>query len=265
MSGQRREVDLEPAFVLHGRAYRDSSAILEVFSEGYGRVGLVGRGVRGPKSRWRGILQPFVPLLLSWRGRGELATLTHAEAVGGLSMPGGARVASGFYLNELLLRLLKREDPHPGAFHVYHEALTRLLEDDGPPAPALRLFEKRLLDELGYGLMLDTDAAGRPVVADAWYHCEPEAAPVAVEGPAAPGLVVAGASLLCLAADRVPDDKAAADVKRLMRAALAPHLGARPLKSRELYRQMAAVKGAAAGRGEERAGVAPREDETGGR
>lgn len=237
MTPQRRVVDLEPAYLLHSRAYRDTSAILEALSENYGRVGIVGRGVRGPRSRLRGTLQPFAPLLLSWSGRGDLGTLTGAEMQGRARVLTGARVAAGFYLNELLLRLLRREDPHPGVFHAYAMALADL-DRGGDAETPLRLFEKRLLEALGYGLTLDHDESGDPVDADAWYLVRPETLPVRVPAYREEGTVVRGSSLLALSAEIALERDAAADAKRVMRTVLGPHLGSRPLKSRELYRQL---------------------------
>ena len=107
---------LQSSFVLHRRPYRDTSLLLEVFSQEYGRLGLVARGAVSPRSRWKGLLQPFAPLLLSWSGAGELATLTAAEEAGcPIPLP-PHRVLAGLYINELLLRLLPRLDPHPGLF-----------------------------------------------------------------------------------------------------------------------------------------------------
>lgn len=240
MTAERQIVALEPAYVLHLRPYRDSSAIIEAFTEQYGRVGLVGRGVRGQRSRLRGLLQPFSPLLLSWSGRGELVTLTGAEACGVPLRLAGPRVAAGFYLNELIIRLVRREDPHPELYPVYGDVLSELAGADDPE-PALRLFEKRILEEIGYGLTLSHDAAGEPVVEDGWYEIRPEGLPVRLETAAGGTNVFRGRSLLALAAEHVPDPEAAAEAKRLLRIALRPHLGPTPLKSRELYRQLRAV------------------------
>lgn len=240
MTGERRVVALEPAFVLHSRPYRDSSAIIEAFTEHHGRVGLVGRGIRGQRSKLRGVVQPFTGLLLSWSGRGDLATLTGAEMrEAPLHFP-GARIAAAFYLNELIIRLVRREDPHPDLYDAYVTALVDLAANREPEL-ALRLFEKRLLEEIGYGLTLDHDVQGEPVQADARYEVPLDGLPLRVESTAAGTNIFAGRSLLALASGALPDRGAAQDAKRLLRAALEPHLGPRPLKSRELYRQMAAV------------------------
>lgn len=241
MSPQRRVAELEPAYLLHSRAYRDTSAILEVFARDHGRVGVVAKGVRSQKSRLRGVLQPFVPLLLSWSGRGDLGTLTGAELNGRAAGLTGARLAAGFYLNELLLRLLRREDPHAALFQAYRAVLGALVESDDPEPP-LRLFEKRLLEEIGYAPTLDHDDELRPVEPAGWYQVQAEGLPVRLTAYQEGAHVVRGASLLALANEQALDAAAAADAKRIMRLALRPHLGSRPLNSRELYRQLAAIR-----------------------
>src|SRR4249920_914619 len=115
--------DDQPAFVLHTFAYRETSVIVEAFTANYGRVALVARGAKRPRSELRGLLQGFQPLLLSWAGQQELKTLIKAEWRGGLALPRGSALLCGFYLNELLLKLLPREDPHPELYDEYHAAL----------------------------------------------------------------------------------------------------------------------------------------------
>lgn len=229
--------DLTPAYVLHGRDYRETSVLVEIFSREHGRVGLVARGARGGKSRLRGILRPFLPLLVSWRGKGELGTLTGAEAEAPMSLPGGARLAGGFYLNELLMRLLARHDPHPALYDVYHRALETLASAAEPPEPALRLFEKRLLSELGYALLLERESGGAPVRPDALYHYHLEEGPAAVARLGEGMLGVHGETLLAMAAEEFSGERVLAESKRLNRAALARYLGGRALRSRDLWRR----------------------------
>ena len=177
MSGLER-IELEPAFVLHARPYRDSSLLLETFSRDHGRLGLIARGARSPRSRVRGLLQPFVPLLLSWRGRGELGTLTGAEAAGNFVPLSGSAAIIGFYLNELLHRFVHRHDPEPALFAHYGATLERIARESDPE-PALRIFEKRLLETVGYALELeresDSDTAIDPGARYQVHHgCRPE-------------------------------------------------------------------------------------------
>ena len=225
-----RRVQLEPAWVLSARPYRETSALVEVFAERSGRTGLVARGVRGPRARQRGLLQPFQPLLVSFSEGGELGTLTAVEAFGPPAALRGEAVFSGWYLNELVLRLLPRRDPHPALFAHYAEAL-HALASDGAVA-ALRLFEKRLLAELGYGLQLP-----EPVERDRWYAWDPDGGlRLAEPGPSS----YRGESLQALAEEHFDTEESLRDARRLMRAALRPHLGERALRTPEMLRALRA-------------------------
>ena len=230
------KVQLQPGYILHHRPYRDTSLLLEIFTPEQGRLGLVARGARGPRSRSRGLLQPFQPLLLSWSGRADLGTL-HAVEAGGATRPlRGTALYSGFYLNELLMRLLQRQDPHPALYLAYGAALEGLQSEAQRP---LRLFEKRLLEALGYGLLLDQEAGGAPLDSAAEYIYELESGPVRSDRASGSGLRLAGRSLLSLAADDLSDAQSLGDAKRLMRAALGLYLGERGLKTREIFAAIA--------------------------
>ncbi len=226
---------LQSAFVLHRRPYRDTSLLLEVFVQDHGRLGLAARGAAAPRSRLKGLLQPFTPLLLSWSGAGELATLTAAEEAGcPIPLP-PHRVLAGLYINELLLRLLPRLDPHPGLFAAYQRLLAELAAAPGEEPP-LRRFEKRLLDELGYGLTLDGEAvSGAPIIAEEQYCYVLDRGPLAAD-QAQTGVPISGRSLLALRDGIFSDPAVLKEVKRLTRAALAEQLRGRALKTRELYR-----------------------------
>lgn len=231
------------AFLLHQRPYRESSALLEIFAQHHGRVGLVARGVRAARSRRRGELQLFRPLRLSWVIRGELGTLTGAESGGRAPLLQGDALYSAFYLNELLIRLLARQDPHPQLFERYTLALEQLA-GAGPVEAALRLFEKALLDELGYGLQLDTVAdSGAEVRPERWYDYHLETGPVEVAAAPGEGFVFRGSSLLALSHERLDSPEVLRDAKRLLRSALNLYLGDQPLKSRELFTRPPAVPG----------------------
>jgi DNA repair protein RecO (recombination protein O) len=238
MSGEK--VALQPAYVLHRRPYRETSLLVEAFTAEHGRVGLVAKGAK--RGRWQAVLQPFQPVLLSWSGRGELRTLTGAEPQGVVPALAGRTLFSGFYLNELLLKLLPREDAHPELFARYGESLAGLSTDE---EWSLRLFERDLLRALGYGLSLDYDVSGEPLAPDALYDYLAEQGPVRVsEGrvnePAAAArstqLVVHGRSLLALGAGSAPNEGSLREIKRLLRAMLAIYLNGRVLESRALYR-----------------------------
>lgn len=239
MSGTRQRITLQPAFLLHHHPYRDTSRLLELLTREHGRVGVVARGARSPRSGFRGVLQPFRPLLVSWSQRGELGTLTGAElASPGVQLP-AARLYSAWYLNELLLRLTRRHDAHIALFDDYAAALTGLGEC-AAEAAVLRVFEKRLLEALGYGLELRQTLSGSAISPDRHYEYRLEQGVVDAPADASAGLVFAGASLLALAEEQL-DGHAMRDARRLLHAALEVYLGPRPLKVREVrhavYRQ----------------------------
>src|SRR3990172_6126372 len=148
--------DAQPAFVLHNYPYRETSLVLEVFTQHHGRVAMVARGARRPRSALRGVLLAFQPLLLSWSGRSELRTLYKAEWRGGLPQLKGVALLCGFYLNELMVKLLPHDDPHKALYRTYFDTL-HALGKGGDHAATLRRFEKHLLKELGYALTLDHD------------------------------------------------------------------------------------------------------------
>ncbi len=234
---ERARPALQPVYILHRQPYRETSLLLEAFSAEHGRVGLVARGVRRGKGATQGLLQPFVPLLLSWVGKGDLATLHGAEPRGAMLSLSGRALISAFYLNELLIRLLHRHDPHDELFAAYELALQRLAVLADRPEWALRLFEKSLLQELGYGLLLECEAeSGEPIQPALRYCYHVQHGPLAAD-KTDEGIVLHGATLLALADDAVLDERGLGEAKRLMRAALAPLLGTRPLRSRELFQQ----------------------------
>jgi len=176
--------DAQPAFVLHHYPFRETSLVIETYTRDFGRVALVARGARRPKSALRGVLLAFQPLLIGWSGKSELRTLHKAEWQGGYLPLRGLSLICGFYLNELLLKLLPRDDPHDRLFAMYQETL-EALSMNGNHAAILRGFEKNLLRELGYALTLDLDVAnGRPVAAERRYTYVIERGPVALDGGA---------------------------------------------------------------------------------
>ena len=239
---QHARVSLEPAWILHHYPYRDSSLLLEVFSREYGRIGLIARGARSAKGRWQNQLQMLRPLLLSWNMRGELGTLTGVDSRGSMDVFPGRQVLCACYLNELLMRLLTRHDPHPELFAAYEDALLML---GATEEQALRLFEKRLLQALGYGLLLDCEYdSGATVLAGSLYEYRMEKGPVRCRQPADNGIFLQGASLLALHGDNLQDPQACREVKKLMRAALALYLGERPLRTREVLRQLSSFSAA---------------------
>jgi len=220
----------QPAYVLHSRAYRESSALVD-FITPQGRLRAVLRSARGKAGT---LARPFVPLEVEFRGRGELKNVGRMESAGVSTWLNGEALFSGLYLNELLIRLLPAEDPHPALFDHYAATLLALAEGR-PLEPLLRAFEWRLLDDLGYGFSLDQDIHGEPLAADGLYRLQVDAGLERVY-LLQPGLFQ-GTELLAMAQADWTAAGALAAAKRLMRQALAVHLGGKPLVSRELFRK----------------------------
>jgi DNA repair protein RecO (recombination protein O) len=236
-TGNKHRIQEEPAFVLHHYPFRETSLVLEVFSRQHGRVPLVARGARRPKSLVRGVLMAFQPLLLSWFGKHELRTLHSAEWQGGQPQLQGTALLCGFYLNELLLNLMARDDPHERLFDYYQHTLQRLAQEEDH-ALTLRCFEKHLLQELGYALLLTTEADnGLPIVADKNYcYVLERGAMDALTNEN--GLKIRGKTLLDMACDDYSDVQSARQSKQLMRVLLNHHLAGKTLHTRELIQDL---------------------------
>ena len=228
-------VALQRAFVLHHRAYRETSVILDLLTEEHGRISAVARGVRQARSQLKPLLQPFNPLFVTWQGKSELMTLLSAEANGNNYGLAGNSLLSGLYVNELLMRILPKDDAHPGLYTIYQQTLVELANPD-LLQKSLRLFEKNLLDALGYGLQLNYDIQQQDIVAENFYqyHAEQGFARSAAQAQDNPALF-SGKCLLALAAEQLHDPGVLQEIKRLMRMALAPLIGQYPLRSRQLY------------------------------
>ena len=230
--------DNEAAYILHTRSYRETSLLVEVFTYQHGRLTVVAKGIKNSKKRARGLLQPFVPLSISCSGRGELLTLKEFDPRGSIPFLKGTSLVSGFYINELLMRLLHRWDPHQQLFETYELTLRQLdLTED--PQPILRLFEKSLLKALGYELPLLFDGnTGQPIQPEQYYSFDPERGPVATEEELSDyekkNQFYRGEALLALAQEKVEDKVILSDLKRLMRHVLALYLDYKPLETRKL-------------------------------
>jgi len=241
MNSAAGRVQLEPAYLLHHQPWRESSRILELFTRSHGRVTVFARASRRGGSSLPATLQPFAELLVSWAGRGEAGQLTAAERNSNPVGLAGDRLMSGFYVNELLIRLLPRHDPHPALYVAYATAIEHLRDPAQEPARALRVFEKRLLGELGWGLELLREAAtGNPIEPRRAYRYRLDGGAEAVQGVADGPLVFDGASLLSLAREQLDDPGALADARRLLRAALDQCLEGRSLRTRDVMRAMRA-------------------------
>ncbi len=232
-------INNEPGFILHTYPFKETSVVAEVFTRGHGRVALIARGARRPASALRGLMQPFTPLLLSWFGKSELKTLHAAEWQGGLMAPQGRALMCGFYLNELLLRLLARGDAHDILFDRYIATLDQLAGEacSTDYERILRRFEKNLLSDIGYGATFDVEAdAGQPIDPQVRYVFQPERGALRAIGQ--PGCPVSGQTLLDLAADRFDRPATLTEAKALMRALINHTLGAKPLYTRQLLREL---------------------------
>jgi DNA repair protein RecO (recombination protein O) len=228
-------VDGAPCFVLHLRPYRDTSALVELFSLEHGRFTCVAKGLRGSgrsRQQWRAALQVFNLVSVSWQGRGELKSLLDAQHQQSYSLKGRA-LYCGLYINELLERLLYRHDPHADVFLNYTHCLSQL-ELNAPLELTLRRFEFSLLESLGYGLNLSHCAhSNEPVTKAGYYRFDRDEGFFPVQ-KGAPGLVFSGADLLQLAADEFSADALLA-AKKLSRQVLQGLLGDKPLQSRALF------------------------------
>lgn len=226
----------EPGFVLHTRPFRESSMLLEILSRDHGRVGLVARGAKSARSRWRNVLQPFRPLLVGWNQKGELGTLTGAEEVASLPPLQGESLMCGLYANELLIRFLHRSDPHPEVFEHYRALISSLAVGE-QTQPLLRVFERDLLQSVGLGLQLEQEQGGlNEVVKDAWYEYLPESGPIRRNpGQETETTLISGKALVALRTGQIGADQQR-ELKLLMRRLIRYHLGDKPLASHKLFR-----------------------------
>jgi DNA repair protein RecO (recombination protein O) len=232
----KRRADHEPGYVLHTYPYKETSLIVEAFTRRFGRVALLARGARRPRSAMRGVLLSFHPLRLSWSGSADLANLRDAEWAGGIPLLGGRGLMCGFYVNELLLRLLPRDDPHESLFDVYAGALAGLASQD--VSAVLRDFEKRLLAELGYAPLLETDAASHPIDPERMYSYEPDRGPVPANGSRAGQVVVSGRTLLDVAAGDYGRAETRDEARALMRALIGERLHGQSLHTRSILMEL---------------------------
>jgi DNA repair protein RecO (recombination protein O) len=221
-------------FILHRRDYSNSSLLLECFSAEHGRFPAIAKGVRTKRRNEASLLQPFQPLLIQVSGRGEVKSVTAFEQDGAAIPLQGQPLFCGLYLNELLHCLLGRSDPHQGLFHLYHKTLLQLVSSSTIDL-VLRYFEIELLAELGYGLLLESDAeTGMPIESAATYKYELEKGPI--KAVAGGNSVIRGETLLALSNRELQlDDRGRQEAREMMRPILHHYLGGRPLKSRELF------------------------------
>ncbi len=228
-----RRISGELAYVLHRRPYRETSALVELLTLQHGCMSVVGRGLRGGSKR-QATLQPFGRILIGCSGRGSLMTLTSVEAAGYRTLVGDALFA-GLYLNELVLRLMKHDDAHPAVFVGYEAALDALMAGEDIES-ALRQFELLLLQESGYEINFEVDAHTQaPIEPTMTYRFEADVGFSKVDAVAEERAVYSGSTIAAIRAGDYSDPAVRRAAKRLMRRALAPHLGERPLRTRSLF------------------------------
>ncbi len=237
MTGSARRAQNQPAWLLHHRPFRDTSRILDIISREHGRISLVARGVRSAKSRLRGILRPFLPLQLSWFIRSDLGTLTGAEMDGAPLQLTGDALMSGYYVNELLLKLLHLHDPQPEIFDAYAVTI-RNLASEMDVAPLLRRFEMELLRLLGYALNLDNDSESLSVLQPEQLY-EYRADQGAVVATGREGMMIfSGRQLTAIGRQEFGESDTLQCANRLLRNVIAHRLDGKELKSRKVLRDL---------------------------
>jgi DNA repair protein RecO (recombination protein O) len=232
-----KRVQQQPAYILHHRPFRDTSQILDVVTRDHGRIAVVARGSRGAKSRLAGILRPFMPLRVSWVARSDLGTLTGAETGGPPTLLRGDALLSAWYVNELVLNFLHRDDPQPEVFALYEVAIRELQQND-MIAAVLRNFELEFLGLLGYALSFEHEAdTDQDIDPERYYDFRMERGPVLVSRDEG-AMVFNGATLLGIAARQFDDAEVLRAANRLLRSVITYHLGGKELQSRKVLREM---------------------------
>jgi DNA repair protein RecO (recombination protein O) len=226
-------VYLQPVFILQHWKYRETSLIIDVLTRDFGRISLLAKGVRKAKSKTAGLLQPFLPLAISYIGKAELKTLTDVEVIQPFIELKGLGLYCGFYINELVGVFLHKYDPHPEVFAYYEECLSRL-PDSSKIEAALRIFELDLMGNIGYGLQLKQDACNKkPINPSKKYVFNVELGPIEAEnGP------FSGKTLQAISARELTDPQVLAEAKILMRTVIDTHLQGKPLKSRTVVNKI---------------------------
>ena len=224
--------DNQPVYVLHTYSFKETSLVAELFTKEHGRVATLAKGARRPRSAMRGQLQSFQKLSATWSGKNELKTLHSLEWADGLVLLQGEALMCGFYLNELLLRLLPREDAHEQLFD-YYQATLKVLAKGEDLAINLRRFELKLLQEMGYAVPLEIDENDESIMAGSDYRYEAEYGACALSATKY-GITVSGQTLLNMARDDYANTQTQQQSKQLMRYLLAHYLGDKPLHTRQL-------------------------------
>lgn len=229
------KVELTPCFILHSMLYLESSMILDIFSREYGRLSLLAKGAKRKKSKFFGCLEPYQRLSMAWSGRGELKALTDVEVNQDICNLSATKIISGFYVNELLIRLLHQHEPHHQLFDAYDKVIFQLYGTENIHV-ILRIFEKALLESIGYGMILDYAVDdGQPIEAGGKYYYLLDTGPVKRLPNKGKYIKISGKGLLSLKEENFEQEIELQEVKYLMRFVLKSHLGDKPLVSRSLY------------------------------
>ena len=230
-------VELNPSFILHRRSYRETSLLLDVFSRDYGRLNMVAKGVRRRGNQQAELIQPYQCLQIAWSGKGELMTLTNVEPDKSPYVLAGPDLLAGFYVNELLVRMLHLHEAHPELFEIYEKSLSGLASKNVQQQVVIRIFEKHLLHNTGYGLVLDHDVLLKTEIdAETEYFYQADRGP-SVTRPASDDFIkLSGKTLIALNHEELDNEMTLREAKFLMRYILKRHLGSRPLASRDLYK-----------------------------
>lgn len=229
------QIEHQPAYVLHTRPYRDTSMLVDFLTPQFGRLTAVARGVRARKTQKRNLLNPFTRLLISFQGKTDLKLLTSFEAETPHFTLTAKHLYSGFYLNELLVRLLPELDAHADIFYLYQQSL-QALHDQQDLEPVLRHFELCLLESLGYAIHFDVDAKnGAPIAEEQFYCLDNECGFFLADVSTPVHYQFSGQHILAIANQDYAQLDVRQSAKRITRFLLNPLLGSKPLTSRELF------------------------------
>jgi len=231
----KRRIPNEFAYLLQRRPYSESSLLVDLFTREHGRIAAIAKGARRLKSRFRGALQPFQELVVQYTGKGEVRTVTLAEPVIAQKNLDRERLLCGYYMSELVIRMLHRFDPHEALYDAYKEAI-QLIRSGQESQQLLRQFEKKLLEEIGYGLHLEQEpGTGRAIERGVLYRYRPGFGPERYDGAPGDGVILHGDSLLALSAGDDLDAKSKVELKKLTRVALSAHMNGKAIHSRLIY------------------------------
>jgi len=238
MASFRKRLQNQSAFVLQHWPYSETSLLVDLFTEKSGRITVIAKGARRLKSKYRGVLLPFQPLAVLFTGKGDVKTLTGAEAVGLRLFLSKNHLMCGFYLNELIIKMLYRYDPYETLYTVYERALLELSRKLDAEF-TLRRFEKHLLEQVGYGLHLQNDmSTGLAIDKNLVYRYLPEIGPIVNSNSRGDGVLIHGDALIALDQEETFTDRVRRELKQLNRTVLAIHLQGKPLNSRRMYAQL---------------------------